>query len=74
MLQHEFETLTGLEIGFGQYEIINGMYMCNTNQTKEEFCRMFMAMGLIGHVNYVLNLKVEKMELARTLSKKGGAE
>lgn len=65
MLQHEFQKLTGLEITGAQYEVINAMYMSNDNQTKQEFCKSFMEMGLMTHVNYVVNLKVDKMELSR---------
>lgn len=68
MLEHEFEKLTGLTIDRGQYEVINAMYMRDDNQTKQEFCKAFMEMGLMGHVNYVVNLKREleeaRMELA----------
>lgn len=64
MLQHEFESLTGLKINKSQYEVINGMYSCSNNQTKQEFCKMFMAMELMSHVDYVVNLKVDKMELS----------
>ena len=68
MLEHEFEKLTGLTIDRGQYEVINGIYMRDDNQTKQEFCKAFMEMGLMGHVNYVVNLKREleeaRMELA----------
>lgn len=65
MLQHEFESLTGLKINESQYEVINGMYGCSNNQTKQDFCKMFMAMELMSHVDYVVNLKVDKMELSR---------
>ena len=68
MLEHEFEKLTGLTIDRGQYEVINSIYMRDDNQTKQEFCKAFMEMGLMGHVNYVVNLKREleeaRMELA----------
>ena len=50
MLQQEFEKLTGVEITPEQYEVINGMYMCSDNQTKQEFCKNFMEMGLMAHV------------------------
>lgn len=69
MLQHEFQKLTGLEITGAQYEVINAMYMSNDNQTKQEFCKSFMEMGLMTHVNYVVNLKVEKIELSRSRRK-----
>lgn len=69
MLQHEFESLTGLKINESQYEVINGMYGCSNNQTKQDFCKMFMAMELMSHVDYVVNLKVDKMELSRERSK-----
>lgn len=69
MLQHEFEKLTGLKIDEAQYEVINAMYMCDDNQTKQEFCKSFMEMGLMAHVNYVVNLKVEKIELSRSRRK-----
>lgn len=69
MLQHEFQKLTGLEITGAQYEVINAMYMSNDNQTKQEFCKSFMEMGLMAHVNYVVNLKVEKIELSRSRRK-----
>ena len=65
MLQHEFEKQTGLKITEAQYEVINAMYMCDDNQTKQEFCKSFMEMGLMSHVDYVVNLKVDKMELSR---------
>ncbi len=69
MLQHEFEGLTGLKVNENQYEVINGMYMRNDNQTKQEFCKSFMEMGLMAHVDYVVNLKVDKMELSRNCRK-----
>ena len=69
MLQHEFQKLTGLEITGAQYEVINAMYMCDDNQTKQEFCKSFMEMGLMAHVNYVVNLKVDKIELSRSRRK-----
>ena len=69
MLQHEFESLTGLKINESQYEVINGMYSCSNNQTKQDFCKMFMAMELMNHVDYVVNLKVDKMELSRNCRK-----
>lgn len=69
MLQHEFESLTGLKINESQYEVINGMYGCSNNQTKQDFCKMFMAMELMSHVDYVVNLKVDKMELSRNCRK-----
>lgn len=69
MLQHEFEKLTGLKIDEAQYEVINAMYMSDDNQTKQEFCKSFMEMGLMAHVNYVVNLKVEKIELSRSRRK-----
>ncbi len=56
MLQQEFESLTGLKVTESQYEVINGMYSCSINQTKQDFCRMFMAMELMSHVDYVVNL------------------
>ena len=62
MLHTEFEKLTGLSIDIDQYEVINGMYMCQDNQTKQEFCKSFVAMGLMEHVNYVVRLKKEKFE------------
>ncbi len=65
MLQHEFENLTGLKIDKAQYEVINGMYMCDDNQTKQEFCKCFMEMGLMAHVNYVARLKSEHETLNR---------
>lgn len=65
MTKQEFEKLTGLDTNLEQYEVINGMYMCSDNQTKQEFCESFMKMGLMGYVNYVVNLKVDKMELSR---------
>ena len=65
MLQHEFEKLTGVEITPEQYEVINGMYMCDDNQTKQEFCKSFMEMGLMSHVNYVVRLKAERETLNR---------
>lgn len=65
MLQHEFENLTGLKITMDQYEVINGMYMCDDNQTKQEFCKSFMEMGLMSHVNYVVKLKAEEAELRK---------
>ncbi len=65
MLQHEFENLTGLKINEAQYEVINGMYMCDDNQTKQEFCKSFMEMGLMAHVNYVVRLKSEHETLNR---------
>lgn len=69
MLQHEFEGLTGLKVNESQYEVINGMYGCSNNQTKQDFCKMFMAMELMSHVDYVVNLKVDKMELSRNCRK-----
>ncbi|MBR6899463.1 MAG: hypothetical protein IKN29_04130 [Bacteroidales bacterium] len=63
MLQQEFEKLTGVEITPEQYEVINGMYMCSDNQTKQEFCKNFMEMGLMAHVNYVTRLKSEHQTL-----------
>ena len=69
MLQHEFENLTGVKITSAQYEVINGMYGCSNNQTKQDFCKMFMAMELMSHVDYVVNLKVDKMELSRNCRK-----
>jgi hypothetical protein len=65
MLQHEFEQLTGVKITPEQYEVINGMYMCDDNQTKQEFCKSFMEMGLMAHVNYVVRLKGERETLNR---------
>lgn len=65
MLQQEFESLTGLKVTESQYEVINGMYSCSTNQTKQDFCRMFMAMELMSYVDYVVSLKVDKIELGR---------
>lgn len=65
MLQHEFEKLTGMKVTEDQYEVINGMYMCDDNQTKQEFCKSFMDMGLIAHVNYVVRLKAERTELSK---------
>ena len=38
MLQHEFESLTGLKVNESQYEVINGMYGCSNNQTKQDCC------------------------------------
>ena len=65
MLQHEFEKLTGLKITMDQYEVINGMYMCADNQTKQEFCKSFMEMGLMAHVNYIVRMKAEEAELRK---------
>lgn len=65
MTIHEFESLTGEKITFEQYEIINGMYMCDDNQTKQEFCKSFMEMGLMAHVKYVVRLKGERETLNR---------
>lgn len=59
MTKQEFEKLTGLDTNLEQYEVINGMYMCSDNQTKQEFCESFMKMGLMGYVNYVVRLKSE---------------
>ncbi len=65
MLQHEFESLTGLKINESQYEVINGMYGCSNNQTKQDFCKMFMAMELMSHVDYVVRLKDDNSTIAR---------
>lgn len=65
MLQHEFEKLAGMKVTVDQYEVINGMYMCDDTQTKQEFCKSFMEMGLITHVNYVVALKAERAELRK---------
>ena len=65
MLQHEFESLTGLKINESQYEVINGMYGCSNNQTKQDFCKMFMAMELMSHVDYVVEMKRERAELRK---------
>lgn len=65
MQQHEFESLTGLKINESQYEVINGMYGCSNNQTKQDFCKMFMAMELMSHVDYVVRLKGERETLNR---------
>ena len=65
MLRHEFEKLTGLKIDKAQYEVINGMYMCDDNQTKQKFCKSFMEMGLMAHVNYVVRMKAEVAELRK---------
>ena len=69
MLQHEFESLTGLKVNESQYEVINGMYGCSNNQTKQDFCKMFMAMELMSHVDYVVNLRGEKIELDQKYKK-----
>lgn len=61
--------MTGLKVNESQYEVINGMYGCSNNQTKQDFCKMFMAMELMSHVDYVVNLKVDKMELSRNWRK-----
>ena len=68
MLQHDFEQLSGVKITPEQYEVINGMYMCDDNQTKQEFCKSFMEMGLMAHVNYVVRLKGERETLNRSAS------
>ena len=69
MLHTEFEKLTGLSIDMDQYEVINGMYMCQENQTKQEFCKSFVEMGLMSHVKYVVGLKKDKDELSRKCRK-----
>lgn len=65
MLQHEFECMTGILITDEQYEVINGMYMRSDSQTKQEFCKSFMEMELMSHVNYVVRLKTERESLLR---------
>lgn len=65
MTKQEFEKLTGLDVDLAQYEVINGMYMCSDNQTKQEFCKCFVEMGLMAHVNYVVNLKDDNSKIAR---------
>ena len=57
MTQNEFEALTGRKVSLDEYEVINGMYMCNENQPKAEFCEMFEAIGLMDHVRQVVELK-----------------
>lgn len=69
MLQHEFESLTGLKVNESQYEVINGMYGCSNNQTKQDFCKMFVAMELMSHVDYVVKLKADNAELGRNCRK-----
>lgn len=44
MLQHEFESLTGITVEAGEYEVINAMYMLNDDETKQDFCKRFMEM------------------------------
>ena len=67
MLHTEFEKLTGLSVDIDQYEVINGMYMCQENQTKQEFCKSFVEMGLMSHVKYVVGLKKDKDEMMKKL-------
>ena len=71
MTEQEFERLTGVEVTPDQYEVVNGMYMCDDNQTKQEFCRGFMEMGLMAHVNYVVRLKGECEALLREKAEAG---
>lgn len=61
MTKQEFEQLTGLVTNDNQFEVINGMYMCSMNQSKQEFCKMFMEMKLIKHVDNQLE-KVSGLE------------
>lgn len=65
MLQHEFEKLAGMKVTEDQYEVINDMYLSGDTQTKQEFCKSFMEMGLITHVNYVVSLKDAITELRK---------
>lgn len=45
MLQHEFETLYGKEVGANEFEIINALYMLNNNETKQEFVTRYKKMS-----------------------------
>lgn len=45
MLQYEFETLYGKEVGENEFEIINALYMLNNNETKQEFVTRYKKMG-----------------------------
>lgn len=37
MLKHEFEALYGKEVGENEFEVINGLYMLNDDETKQDF-------------------------------------
>lgn len=45
MLQHEFETLYGKEVGANEFEIINALYMLNNDETKQEFVTRYKKMS-----------------------------
>ena len=44
MLQQEFETLYGKEVGENEFEIINALYMLNNNETKQDFVARYKKM------------------------------
>ena len=45
MLQREFETLYGKEVGANEFEIINALYMLNNDETKQEFVTRYKKMS-----------------------------
>lgn len=49
MTQEEFEKLTGKEVDANTYEVVNAMYMSHPNMSKQDFCEMFMKMGLMNY-------------------------
>ena len=67
MLQHEFESLTGLKINESQYEVINGMYGCSNNQTKQDFCKRYMQMDRTKLIDEMVKVNAQSKKYANGL-------
>lgn len=66
MTQQEFEQLAKVEVTFGEYEVINAMYMSDENMDKQTFVKRFMACNLLNyvksHAEYIAKLRKDVEE------------
>ena len=69
MLEHEFESLTGLKVTEEQFEVINAMYMLNDDETKGEFCNRYMAMNKEEMLNEWVKVNAKSKEYSHGLKK-----
>ena len=69
MLQHEFEALYGKEVGADEFEVINGLYMLNNDETKEQFVARYKKMSKADLMRDVVAANQKSKEYDRNLRK-----
>lgn len=66
MTKQEFETLSGQTVSLEEFEEVNQMYNLS-DMCKQEFCKNFVAMGLLSYVKAHVVALADKFKARREL-------